>query len=150
MIWKQRNRVIHVPPSDRQQVIVDDIFPSVQWLSLFRMSNRCKKMGFSWACWVFNLRGVLVWLFWSIWVVFSWGFFLYCIVIEYVLVFCFKIYLFWRSLNFCTLPLFSFYFWVRIAQLFKKKYQPQNNKLLENLTIKKETSMIPNQQTHNN
>nr|GEW21937.1 ribonuclease H-like domain-containing protein [Tanacetum cinerariifolium] len=47
-IWKWRNRVIHASEESKSRVLIEDIFPHVQQVSLLWLSNRCRNLHLDW------------------------------------------------------------------------------------------------------
>ncbi|GJR55967.1 hypothetical protein Tco_1406488 [Tanacetum coccineum] len=56
-IWHWRNRILHAFPLDVDSVRQEDIFPSIQWLYLLWISNRCPHTNRQWCGWVSNPQG---------------------------------------------------------------------------------------------
>ncbi|GJW58352.1 RNA-directed DNA polymerase, eukaryota, reverse transcriptase zinc-binding domain protein [Tanacetum coccineum] len=56
-IWHWRNRILHASPHDVDSVRQEDIFPSIQRLSLIWISNICSRTNRQWCGWVSNPRG---------------------------------------------------------------------------------------------
>lgn len=52
LIWKWRNTFFHARVEDRNRIITEDVFPSVQRTFLPWISNRCQKVGVDWAKWI--------------------------------------------------------------------------------------------------
>ncbi|GJV48522.1 RNA-directed DNA polymerase, eukaryota, reverse transcriptase zinc-binding domain protein, partial [Tanacetum coccineum] len=59
-IWHWRNRILHASADDVDSVRQEDIFPSIQRLSLLWISNRCPRTNCQWCEWVLNPRGAEV------------------------------------------------------------------------------------------
>lgn len=51
-IWKWRNRVVHASNDEKDAILIEDIFPQIQQLSLLWISNRYKKLNLDWGRWV--------------------------------------------------------------------------------------------------
>ncbi|GJX30972.1 RNA-directed DNA polymerase, eukaryota, reverse transcriptase zinc-binding domain protein [Tanacetum coccineum] len=51
-IWKWRNKVVNAPVTSLTDVKVEDIFPSIQRLSMLWIAARCKRLSLNWNYWI--------------------------------------------------------------------------------------------------
>ncbi|GJW74221.1 reverse transcriptase domain, reverse transcriptase zinc-binding domain protein [Tanacetum coccineum] len=58
-IWKWRNKVVNAPVTSLTDVKVEDIFPSIQRLSMLWIAARCKRLSLSWNYWISSPRSLL-------------------------------------------------------------------------------------------
>ena len=53
-IWKWRNKLLHASTEEVNSIKHEDIFPSIQRLSLLWLANRSRRDNISWRDWILN------------------------------------------------------------------------------------------------